>query len=300
LAQWAADGIGSLDDIKAALAMTPENFKLFNNTLKDSFALSAKTAEEEFAPLKEKVQTALDDTTAVITDFEKSQKLIDATTSVSTTIVDNLAKGLTDGFTAKQEELNTAASTMIANVGESLKSAVTAVGEDKINVFQSIGTMIAQGIADGIKEGTGIVSGAMTALIQAALTAAQKASQIASPSKLFRKQIGANIGLGIGAGIEDTMPDIVAEMRGYTKMLADAANQTMSVNMRSTASMEQQNQQHMISQLSGLMSRQNAQAAAGQPKVTVVLEPTADMRGFFDYIRVGVQRSEYLNGGKRT
>jgi hypothetical protein len=32
------------------------------------------------------------------------------------------------------------------------------------------------------------------------------------------------------------------------------------------------------------------------PEINITLEPSGDMRGFFDYIRMGIKRSAYLNG----
>ena len=93
------------------------------------------------------------------------------------------------------------------------------------------------------------------------------------------------------------MPGVISGAETQMARLADAATQSARLNPGAADIIGRSNisdniETHGI--LKNLSGNENIKSS--QPEINVTLEPTGDIRGFFDYIRMGVKRSGYLNG----
>jgi len=135
------------------------------------------------------------------------------------------------------------------------------------------------------------------------VSSAMKALGISSPSKVFRDLIGKNIALGIGVGIEDEMPDVIDETKMQIDKLVNAASQSSRLTVGGSSDISgiishsgigeiQETRWMLKNQFEG----GNINGNNAMPEINIVLEPAGDLRGFFDYISMGVKRSDYLRG----
>jgi len=110
---------------------------------------------------------------------------------------------------------------------------------------------------------------------------------IKSPSTLFRDQIGKNLALGLGEGISDEMQKVTQDAKKEMQTLTDtmSGKATFELDTQMTSA----NTQSAI--LASLQDNQNKQL-----QTIITIEPTQDLRGFFEYLSTNIKRVEYLNG----
>jgi len=276
--QFNQGGVGSLDDLREALKFTDEEWQMFINSTVTLMEQADTISTNQLKKTKTDIEKQKDEITGALKEMPDEAK----------TIGNETIEKLGEGMEEKQEEINATATGIVDEIAEKMAKIVDG------DAFKSIGQRISEGIAAGITAGTNAVVNAAASVIQNALAAMQAVSQISSPSKLFRDKVGKNIALGIGAGIGDEMPDIITDMQKYTKMLSDTANRSANFNFNS-GNAARLNDTEILTGLKEIILQQGRQPLA-QPNIKVTLEPTGDIRGFFDYIRMGVKRSGYLNG----
>lgn len=160
---------------------------------------------------------------------------------------------------------------------------------DMPDVMENMGVNTVKGLIDGIKKSeTGAIA-AIRDLIRATIEAAKMEAGIMSPSKKFRDLIGLNIGRGVEEGIDVSMGEAAATMRSRISDLAAASRAAFqSATPLSAAS---------GAQASPRIEPMINMGTMPAPQIIVKMEPSADIRGFFDYINVNVKRVEYLKGG---
>jgi len=174
--------------------------------------------------------------------------------------------------------------------------------ENVLTQSEPIGHSIISGIITGFNEMLPELTKTVTEAMQGVAAAAMATLQIASPSKVFRDKVGKNIALGIGVGLDDEMPNVIDDMRRYSRMLADTAEKTASYNINSNAN---KNNESLLMQLAGVIKGQNGNnqgnmpgSTSGVAPINIVLEPSGDLRGFFEYISMNIKRYDNLGGVK--
>ena len=169
--------------------------------------------------------------------------------------------------------------------------------------FNIIGESVVRGIWAGMSGLGGWLVNMVTNFVNNMVSSAMKALGISSPSKVFRDLIGKNIALGIGVGIEDEMPDVIDETKMQIDKLVNAASQSSRLTVGGSSDISgiishsgigeiQETRWMLKNQFEG----GNINGNNAMPEINIVLEPAGDLRGFFDYISMGVKRSDYLRG----
>jgi len=171
-----------------------------------------------------------------------------------------------------------------------------------ITNFKSVGENIVYGVWAGISSMGSWLANSITGFFQNIIGSVTGFLGISSPSKLFRDLVGKNIALGIKSGIDSEMDGVINSTQSQISRLANAAAQSSRLNF---------NAADIIGHADGEITRQtlrslpptfakegfgNGKNGITPSEINVTLEPTGDIRGFFDYIRMGVKRSGYLNG----
>jgi hypothetical protein len=101
----------------------------------------------------------------------------------------------------------------------------------------------------------------------------------------------------VQAGIDNNMPDVINDTKNQMSRLAGAAAQSSRFNSGAADVIGRSNMADNFEMRDMLKSRfENENGKSATSEINVTLEPTGDIRGFFDYIRMGVKRSDYLNG----
>ena len=167
-----------------------------------------------------------------------------------------------------------------------------------------VGVEIPAGIARGIANNSFAAVNQVVALMQQVIAAAQSAADIRSPSRLFRDKIGRNIARGIGVGIEDEMPSVSEKLEKQIKLCLATVQRNVQPNFYPLTSSNMNRQTATADAVLASSDRTNkllasiAEYGAQQttPNVNVTLEPTHDIRGFFEYISAGVKQADYLSG----
>lgn len=171
--------------------------------------------------------------------------------------------------------------------------------------FRSVGENIIYGVWAGITAKGAWLANSVTGFFQSIVDSVTGFLGISSPSKLFRDLVGKNIALGVKAGIDGEMANVISGTEAHMSKLLSAAVQSsrmdlgaadmigrVNSNIADTAEM-----QNILKNRFGNFGNDSVTQSAA-PEVNIILEPTGDIRGFFDYIRMGVKRSGYLNGGE--
>jgi len=159
--------------------------------------------------------------------------------------------------------------------------------------FKTVGENIVFGVWNGISSMGGWLAESVTGFFQGIINSVTGFLGISSPSKLFRDLVGKNIALGVKSGIDSEMSDVISDAKKQMSRLAEEANQSAKINFTATDIIGRANKIDMTESKS---QTQNIDANPASHEINVILEPTGDIRGFFDYIRMGVKRSGYLNG----
>ena len=165
--------------------------------------------------------------------------------------------------------------------------------------FKSVGENIVYGVWSGISSLASWLSKSVTGFFSGILGSVTSFLGISSPSRLFRDLVGRNIALGVKAGIDGEMPGVVGGVKAHMSRLTNAAAESARFDYgaadvigRSNAADNSELRDIMRSRF----EKENAGMNAITPEINVTLEPSGDIRGFFDYISMGIKRSDYLNG----
>ena len=172
------------------------------------------------------------------------------------------------------------------------------------NQFKSVGENMIYGVWAGISGMASWLANSVTGFFQGIIDGVTGFLGIKSPSQLFRDLVGKNIVLGIKAGIDNNMPGVIYDTKMQMARLAGAAAQSSRLNFGAADIIGRSNTSNiadifeMQSMLNNRLENGNGNRNSGPAasEINVILEPTGDIRGFFDYIRMGVKRSGYLHG----
>jgi phage-related protein len=187
----------------------------------------------------------------------------------------------------------------IARAPAEIVSALTEKFDDLNIKFNPVGENIVRGVWSGISSMGAWLSDKATGFFDRLVGTVTSFLGISSPSKLFRDLVGRNIALGIGAGIDGEMAGVINNAKTQMSRLASAAVQSASIAPGAADAITRSGimgGQYASADAQCAPLRQNAGAAAAVPEISVTLEPTADIRGFFDYISMGIKRADYLSG----
>ena len=178
---------------------------------------------------------------------------------------------------------------------------ITAMLLEKFNSlsgqFNFIGENIVRGVWAGISGAASWFANSVKSFFQGIIDGVTGFLGISSPSRLFRDLVGKNIVLGIQAGIDGQMFETINNTRTQMTRLAGAAAKSSRLNIGAADIIGRANFTDSIDLQNILKNRvESENIKSVTPEINVTLEPTGDIRGFFDYIRMGVKRSDYLNG----
>jgi len=166
--------------------------------------------------------------------------------------------------------------------------------------FKSVGENIVRGVWAGISGMASWLADSVTGFFQGIINSVTGFLGISSPSRLFRDLVGKNIVLGVQAGINNNMPCVISDTKTQMSRLAGAAAQSSILNPGAADIIGRSNTSNMLDifEMQNILKNrfENENIKSLTPEINVTLEPTGDIRGFFDYIRMGVKRSGYLNG----
>jgi hypothetical protein len=163
-------------------------------------------------------------------------------------------------------------------------------------MFNEIGVNIVEGVWAGIASKAAWLASQVTDFFQGIVGSITGFLGIRSPSLLFKDKIGRNIALGIGAGITAEMPGVADDMLKYMNDVIDAAEKNagkLDIN-KFVNSAGNPNYQDNIK--SGDFKADSG-SLADTPAINITLEPSGDMRGFFEYLNMNIKRVNYLSGG---
>jgi len=171
---------------------------------------------------------------------------------------------------------------------------------DKLTAqFKTVGENIVRGIWLGISSMAGWLAGSVTAFFSGIIKTATDFLGISSPSKLFRDLVGKNIALGVLDGIESEMPGVIENTKAQMARLSGIAAQSSRFELNhGAADIFAWPDALAAPDIRGLLKDRLAAANAApvMPEIILTLEPSGDLRGFFEYISMGVKRADYLNG----
>jgi phage-related protein len=160
-----------------------------------------------------------------------------------------------------------------------------------------------KGVWEGISSMSSWLSSSATGFFQGIVGGITNFLGIHSPSVLFRDKIGKNIALGVKAGIDDEMPNVLNNTIRHMKMLTNSIEiENGKRNAGDLIAMANSSNMFDIGntlQANNVLTEQQSKIITeNQPSINLTVEPLGDMRGFFEYLRVGIDREKYLSGGK--
>jgi phage-related protein len=167
--------------------------------------------------------------------------------------------------------------------------------------FNEIGVNIVQGVWTGISSMGAWLSSQVNSFFQGIVSSVTGFLGIHSPSTLFRDKIGRNIALGVGAGIAAEMPGVAGDMLAYVSAIVDSAERGMAnagsfsdytISGGYSGSIKNGDFKDKMGDIG------DASLAAAAPAVNITIEPSGDMRGFFEYLSMNIKRADYLCGGE--
>ena len=252
-----------------------------------------------FTSLISKMPEVISNITGAIPEItERITEAIGKDTSLISEAGYNLFCSLTGSLPSAMKEISAAPGQII--------SMLLAKFNSLTGQFKSVGENIVYGVWAGISGMASWLAASVTGFFQSIVGGVTSFLGISSPSKLFRDLVGKNIALGVGAGIGDEMPYVIADTKKYMKILTDTANENMRFTPNASDILSRTNSANItkMADIQNILQEQsqnnNQKQTAAQQEINVTLEPTGDIRGFFDYISMGVKRSDYLNGGAKA
>ena len=190
----------------------------------------------------------------------------------------------------------------IIKAPEQIISIILSKFNSLIPNFMSVGENIVYGVWAGISSMGSWLASSVTRFFQGIVNTVTGFLGISSPSKLFRDLVGKNIALGVKSGIDSEMIGVISNTQAQMSRLADAAAQSSRIGFNAADIMGLAYGEitcQTLRRLPPSFAKEgfgNGNSGVVPPEINVILEPTGDIRGFFDYIRMGVKRSGYLSG----
>jgi len=190
----------------------------------------------------------------------------------------------------------------IIKAPEQIISIILSKFNSLIPDFMSVGENIVYGVWAGISSMGSWLANSVTSFFQGIVNTVTGFLGISSPSKLFRDLVGKNIALGVKSGIDSEMSGVISGTQAQMSRLADAAAQSSRMSFGAADIMGRTDGEitrQTLKRLPPSFTKEgfgNGNSEGVPAEINVTLEPTGDIRGFFDYIRMGVKRSGYLSG----
>ena len=284
--------IGNMPDITSKISdSVPEIINTVKQKITDFLPDMSDTGDKFFSSLTSNMPdiiTKITDTIPGLTE-QTAQSILNGTEGMSQAGYD-LFCSITKNMPSVTEEIGTAP--------EQIMSVLLANFNSLTSQFRSVGENIARGVWGGLTSMGSWLSNNVRSFFNGIVGSVTGFLGISSPSRLFRDLVGKNIALGVKSGIDSEMPNVISGTHTQMTKLAKTANQSSRLNIGAADIIGQSNTSGISEMKSIMRSQADAEKSMqGQsPAVNVTLEPTGDMRGFFDYIRVGVKRSGYLSG----
>lgn len=91
---------------------------------------------------------------------------------------------------------------------------VVAPIRNAVGKIRGVGKNLIEGLWNGISDMVGWIYGKISGFASGVLSKIKGVFGIHSPSRVMRDVIGKNLALGIGVGFENTMPDVLDDMKG--------------------------------------------------------------------------------------
>jgi phage-related protein len=162
--------------------------------------------------------------------------------------------------------------------------------------FNEIGISIVHGVWAGISSMGAWLSSQVNNFFQNIVSSVTGFLGINSPSTLFRDKIGRNIALGVGEGIAAEMPGVARDMLGYVNGIIENAELSgfsdYAITQGYNAGVKNKNFRDFKDNIG------DTGFVADVPAVNITIEPSGDIRGFFEYLSMNIKRVDYLGGGE--
>lgn len=201
-----------------------------------------------------------------------------------------------DLFTSLADNL-TGAIEIISQAPHLIVETIIGVFTGLLFRFNDIGKNIVQGVWAGISSMASWLASQVSGFFQGIISGITGFLGIQSPSTLFRDKIGKNIALGVGAGIAEEMPNVADDMLKYINAVVVSAERGASkinINGFIDSAIAQEQRGGMIKSNDLKADTDNL---GSSPNVNITIEPSGDMRGFFEYLSMNIKRADYLSGG---
>lgn len=137
-----------------------------------------------------------------------SSQLPAKATTLGNTVIDNIAKALTNGTVAAMPEVNVSAQSIIDNIANTWESG------DIAAQAKGVGSNAMKGVIAGIESKLGAAVSAAKSAAQKVVDAMASKLDIHSPSGVFASEIGVPIVLGIIQGLNATWPLVTHWLKG--------------------------------------------------------------------------------------
>ena len=299
----AAQMIKSVNNLSGSFVLLPDTVTSVCNSVPDiingvinSIAgqnpVMAKTGADFFTSLISNISGIIENITGAVPEItEKAAEKIAEGGSLISDAGFNLFCSLTNPLPEAIKEIIKAPDEIISILAEKFHSLT--------GQFKSVGENIVYGVWSGISAMASWLANQVKGFFSGIVGAATSFLGISSPSKLFRDLVGKNIALGVKSGIDNEMPGVIIDTRAQMSRLADAAAQSAVINPGAADIIGRSNITD-ASELHGMLKNrfenESSGSSAALPEINVTLEPSGDIRGFFDYISMGIKRADYLNG----
>lgn len=258
---------GLIADIASKNEVMAETGQAFFGSLADRLPEAVSEIAEEIPQIALEISDALN---------EGKELMADAGFNLLTALTDNLpiAVGL------------------LAQAPREIVETLVNVFTEQLSQFHEVGVNIVHGVWAGISSMAAWLSSQVSGFFSGIVGGITNFLGINSPSTLFRDKIGRNIALGIGVGIAEEMPRIARDMRGYMNAIAMSANK---INVGAFSGKFAFN--NAARRIQNADFKANIGETSDMANVNITIEPTGDMRGFFEYLSMNIKRADYLSGG---
>ena len=162
--------------------------------------------------------------------------------------------------------------------------------------FNDIGVNMVQGVWAGISSMAAWLVSQVKGFFDGIIGGVMDFLGINSPSLLFKDKIGRNIALGIGEGISAEMPEVASDMLKYMNKVVENAEKSagrIDINKFVNSTFDSGYKNNIKS----MDFKADTGSFSDMPSINITLEPSGDIRGFFEYISMNIKRVDYLSGG---
>ena len=227
--------------------------------------------------------------------------------------IPNITSKISDKLDEKREFISYTGFNLFTSLNDDLPNAIDIIAQapelivDNIITgftgllfkFNDIGVNIVQGVWAGISSMGAWLSSQVKGFFDSIVGGVMGFLGINSPSLLFKDKIGKNIALGIGEGITSEMPGVASDMLKYMNKIVDNAEKSagrIDINKFVNSAVESGYSDDIKSR----DFKADTGGYANIPTINITLEPSGDIRGFFEYINMNIKRVDYLSGGADT